>query len=113
VIESQVEYIGGWQMAGEDVLTVFHRHRPRDVIATDVQHFCKKNFGKKNKILALSGIINICDYFSLKEYKVSFSYTQSVKESFQRQTTSFIRVESGSTPWTIEERRGQSRRLSS
>jgi hypothetical protein len=42
VIESQVEYIGGWKMAGEDVLTVFHRHRPRNVIATDVQHFCKK-----------------------------------------------------------------------
>jgi len=94
-------------MAGEDVLTVFHRHRPRDVIATDVQHFCKK------KILALSRIINIFDYFSLKEYKVSFSYTQSIKESFQRQTTSFIRVESGSTPWTIEERRGQGKRLSS
>jgi hypothetical protein len=61
-------------MAGEDVLTVFHRHRPRDVIAADVQHFCKKN-----KILALSGIINIFDYFSLKEYKVSFSYTQVCK----------------------------------
>jgi hypothetical protein len=44
VIEPQVEYIGGWKMAGEDVLTVFHRHRPRDVIATDVQHFCKKKF---------------------------------------------------------------------
>ncbi len=42
VIESQVEYIGDWKMAGEYVLTVFHRHRPRDVIAADVQHFCKK-----------------------------------------------------------------------